>query len=182
MDTNDDFGVRRFKAALVRQLEPGGIGEDRIHVEYRAYLHDCEVLIDGGELTDKQISLLREATRFGGCLAFTNEENNARLHRAKCRDGQEIMKARAAELLSKLVGLPRFDPEQTTLADFAVAIEAYCGFQAGTALKASGERTLQLRISSKVDFTQFQRLDDAITAALSHHDDVSVILISETSI
>ena len=177
MNTNDDFGARRFKAALVRQLEPVGIGEDRIHVEYRAYLQDCEVLIDGGELTDEQISLLRDATRFGGCLAFTNAENDARLHRAESRDGQEIMKARAAELLPKLAGLPRFDPRKTTLADFAVEIEVFCGIAPGTALHASDGKTLDVRAQSNVDSVQLQRLMDAITAALSLQDDVSIRLI-----
>ena len=177
VSTDDDFGARRFKAGLLKQLESSGIGEDLIHVEYQDEIQSYDVLVDGGELTDEQIALLTQATRFA-CLRFTSPANNSRLHRVQERQARELMKARAAELVPKLVGLPRFDPSKTTLARFALELEVYCGFGPGTALQARGNNGLEIRIRSQVTLDQRRRLNDAITAALAQHDDVTVFIVA----
>jgi hypothetical protein len=179
VNTDDDLGAAPFKAELLRQVEPAGIGGDRIDVEYQAELQDFEVRVGGGELSDEQIALLREATRFGGCLVFTNTANSLRRFNAQARDGSAILKARAAELIPKLVGLPRFDPAETTLATFALELEAYCGFEPGTALLARNN-AVEVRAGRDVGFDQFQRLLDAVTAALAHHDDVRVFTVGQS--
>lgn len=84
----------RILAHFLRELEPYGIGRDRIAIEYQDVLQDYDVLISGGALTDTQVDQIWRATRMGGVVRFADRRNTERWFALLEREARKITDVR----------------------------------------------------------------------------------------
>ncbi|WP_299174843.1 hypothetical protein [uncultured Brevundimonas sp.] len=172
--------VERTNADVMRRLGEVGIEAGRIEITYQQDLQDYEILVRGPALTDDQIRQARTVTRGFGVLVFENMENEARMGQQESVEGRAMLRQMGADLRAKTPGLPLYDPAAMSLADFAVVLETYSGFQPGQVLSAPDNHTLHVDPGAgQIDIKRFSRLLEAITGALFDHEDVEVLLMGE---
>lgn len=154
-------------AHLLRELEPHGVGADRITIEYQDDLQDYDVLITGGELTQAQISGLSDATRMGGCVRFSDARNTDLWYAHLGREGRKMQ---IAEARRKHPDLPRFDPARQTLAEFVRALEIWLGATPGSTLTVTGGKSVLAELHGLPQDLDAMRKHMIVMAALSEAD------------
>lgn len=170
----------RMLAHYLNALTPYGIGADRLVLTYEDDLQDYDVLVLGGELTDRQIEGLFDASRRGGCLRFVDARNTTRWDEVLRREGAALGQALAVDTRRDHPDLPRFDRTTGTLADFARSLEVWAGFEPGSALRVEDTHTVTVTLQSpRPDFARFQMLVQA-TSVLAQYD-IRLHLIGEDS-
>jgi hypothetical protein len=158
MSDADELG-RQWKASIVDRLVACGVNADRIIIEHQDDLQDYEILITEPPLPREQIAAIRAAAGTN-ILTLENPANRDLSKRLVHEETRDALTQEAA----KMPGLPRFDPERVTLAEFAREIEAWCGVEPGSVLKADDEFVLGLR-----DFDLSMPPDERMKAARVMH-------------
>lgn len=166
----------RMLAHLLPALEPHGIGADRLTLTYEDDLQDYDILISGDLLSDVQMEAVLAATTLGGCVRFANPVNEARWYEITAREGEKLLKARAAPHPD----VPRFDRSTDTLPAFARSLERWAGLEPGSALKVTDDRTVMVDFQgTPPDFARFTTLMQALDGLSA--DGVTVLLIGRSA-